>query len=189
MINDHDINNCIKTLRDDGVILHPTDTIWGLGASILSQKGYEKIYKIKGRDRSQPLIVLVSDITMLQAYVKNIHPRIDNLLTHFDRPLTVVYSEVHGIPEYALSADKSLAIRIVKDPHCAMIIKELDVPIVSTSANISGNPFPKSFQEVSLAIRDKVDYISNHLQDEVIENDPSIIVSYDSAGDLTFLRS
>ncbi|MBK8778456.1 MAG: L-threonylcarbamoyladenylate synthase [Saprospiraceae bacterium] len=136
-----EINTAVDILLDGGVILYPTDTIWGLGSDILHQEAVEKIYSLKKRERWQPLILLVSSIDMLKSYAINIHPRLENLLNVHGQPLTVIYDQVMGIPSYLRAKNGSVGIRICTDPYCIQLIEALGRPITSTSANLSGQPF------------------------------------------------
>lgn len=183
------LTDIINTLEQDGVLLHPTDTIWGLACSMNSESAVDKIYKIKNRERNKPLILLVSDHEMLHRYVPEIHPRIDNLLYHFTRPLSVIYKKHTGIPTYLLSEDGSIAIRIVCDDYCKEIINELGHPIVSTSANTAGHPTPQTRNDIESSILKSVDFVSEYRKDEIIDELPSVLISCNKNGKIKFIRS
>lgn len=179
----------VPLLRENGVILHATDTVWGLAASAFSKEGINKIYDIKNRDRSKPLLLLVSDLSMLKAYIEDIHPRIETLLSYHTRPLTVIYDNVINIPDHALAPDGTVGIRIVKDEFCRSLIKALGHPIVSTSANISGEQIPEKLDEISVKIKNAVDHIADHRSDESLIAEPSVIIRYNHKGHIDFIRS
>ncbi|MEP7324185.1 MAG: L-threonylcarbamoyladenylate synthase [Saprospiraceae bacterium] len=183
-----DILGAIEILKRGGVILYPTDTIWGLGCDILSEEGVEKIYRIKRRDRSSPLILLVSSIEMLKEYVPVIHPRLENLLAFHEKPVTVIYDRVVQLPSYLKSKDGSIGIRITREPYSQALIESLTRPITSTSANISGHPFPKYFGEVQSDILQQVDYISQCGRESREEREPSVVMKIDVNGELDFVR-
>lgn len=183
------IMDAVSILTNDGVLLHATDTVWGLAANAFSEKGIEKIYSIKKRDRDKPLILLVSDLAMLKTYIPDLHPRIETLLAFHERPLTIVFKKSVHLPEYILGADKSIAIRIVQDELTASIIKALGKPIASTSANISGDPIPHTLAEISPSLKSHVDLIIEERAHEILDGPPSVIISYTKKGKIQFIRS
>jgi len=188
MLFDDKLSDIIRTLENDGVLLHPTDTVWGLAGSVFSEKAIEKIYALKKRDRSQPLLLLVDSLQMLKKYVPHIHPRIETLLHFHKKPLTVIYPEVKSVPKFARAKDNSVAIRIIQDQYCNQIIKLLGNPMVSTSANISGQPFPKSFAEIDPSIIEAADFVSLYRRSEKISASPSVMINYNDDGEINFLR-
>jgi len=182
------LNQMLEVLMDSGLILYPTDTIWGIGCDACNPVAIERIYNLKRRDRSKPFVLLVDSIDMLKKYVAQVHPRIETLLSYHSRPLTVIYEEGINLPINAMSATKSVAIRIVQDGFCKELLKALDRPLIATSANISEQPFPGNFGEISSEVIQGVDYIVHHRREEKTLNSPSVIVKYDKKGDLVFLR-
>lgn len=188
MVYDDKMHHIIDTLEDGGVLLYPTDTIWGLGCHIQKPEAVERIYAIKNRPRNKPLLLLVDSLEMLLQYV-DIHPRIETLLLHHVRPLTIIYPKTKNIPQSLLAEDQSIAIRIVQDPYVQQIIRLLGSPITSTSANLSGRPFPKAFADIPTAITDAVDYACLHRRDEVVDEPPSVMVSYNEKGDINIIRA
>lgn len=175
------------TLTNGGLILYPTDTIWGIGGNALNVKTVEKIYKVKKRPRELPFILLVDSIEMLKKYVF-IHPRLETLLSFHEKPLSIVYSEVRDLPAEVLSENGSIAMRVTLDPFCKEIITLLGNPIVSTSANVNGDEFPKHFHEVSSQIIRNMDYIVQYRQNDFSENLPSVLAEFNRKGELSFLR-
>ncbi|MDG2450233.1 MAG: L-threonylcarbamoyladenylate synthase [Saprospiraceae bacterium] len=178
------INN---TLTSGGIILYPTDTIWGIGCDVFQLEAVEKIYNIKKRPRELPFVLLVSSIEMLKTYA-NIHPRLETLMVYHKKPLTLIYEEVDSLPESILSEDGTIAMRVANDPFCQLIIEELGSPLVSTSANLSGQQFPKHFDEVTGDILRHMDYIVQHRQDDKEERLPSVMAEFNKKGELLFIR-
>lgn len=155
------INESLKILQEGKIILYPTDTVWGIGCDATNEKAVADIYKIKKREESKSLIVLVDSIEMLKKYV-SVPEIATDILQKSEKPTTIIYKNPVGIAKNIINKDdNTLAIRIVQDAFCELLIKNFDKPIVSTSANISGNSTPKSFLEIEKPILDSVDYIVN----------------------------
>ena len=188
MVHNSEIIQISKLLLEDKVIICPTDTIWGLSCSVMSESATNRIYEIKKRRKDKPFILLVSDIEMLKRYVSNLHPRIETLLSYHKKPLTIVYSTPRFIPKYALANDGSIGIRIVKNDFCASIIRELRVPLVSTSANYSYQTTPSNFRNIDINLLKEVDYVSHYGREDDISNEPSVIIKYDEEGAIEILR-
>ena len=161
------IDIVINDLNNKLTILYPTDTVWGLGCDATNELAVNKIYKIKHRAESKSLIILVNSIDMLQQYVEHVPQEALDLLKEAKRPTTIVYPRPKNLAKNVVAADNTVAIRIVKHEFCENLIKEFGKPIVSTSANISGQPTPKSFGEISQAILDSVDYVVALQQDSI----------------------
>jgi L-threonylcarbamoyladenylate synthase len=178
----------VSTLEKGGIVLHPTDTIWGLGCDAFNEKAIEKIYKLKKRPLSSPLIVLVESLEMLKLYAPRIHPRVETLLSLHMKPLTIVYPNVKGFPDILYSEKKTVAIRVVQDAFCQAMIREFGKPIVSTSANLTGEPWPRGFGEINSEIIKGVNYVVRHRREEKVTGTPSVIATYNSKGNLSFLR-
>ncbi len=184
-----DLDDISSILSDDGVILHPTDTIWGLGCSVKSRVAIERIYKIKKRPADKPCLLLVNSIEMLKNYVDDIHPRIETLLTYHNKPLTIIYPNGKNVPDKLLNEDGNIAIRLVHHTLTRNIINHTGAPIVSTSANFSGADFPNSFDEIDPALFELVDYTSYQERNSKAPATPSVIASYNEKGDLVFIRN
>jgi len=183
-----ELDDVIATLENGGVILYPTDTIWGLGCDALDVTAIERIYAIKKRPLSAPLLILVDSIEMLKRYAPRIHPRVETLLSMHKQPLTVVYPHVKGLPEILYSKEKTVAIRVASDAFCQEMINRFGRPVISTSANTSGEPWPKGFGEISSEIIKEVNYVVRYRREEKNTGEPSVIAKYNSKGNLTFLR-
>ncbi len=188
MLFDDKLSDIIRTLESDGVLLHARDTVWGLACSALSEKGIEKIYQIKRRNRSKPILMLVDSIDMIKKYVPHIHPRIETLLLFHKKPLTIVFPDVINLPDYALANDKSAAMRITYDVYTNHLIKLLGNPLMSTSANVSNRPIARSFQQVPHDIVQSVDFVSKHRNNEELDGKLSVMINYNAEGEINFLR-
>lgn len=186
-----EIRAAIGQLQEGRVILYPTDTIWGLGCDPGNQNAVNRIFSIKKRDKNKPLIILVDTIERLRGLVPKIHPHLENILHFNERPLTIVFpgSTVRWA-DGITGENGSIAIRIVKNDFCREIIEGLDRPIVSTSANVSGTPFPKTFDDIDLQIKEEVDHVvSMNRVEDPDEAMPSLIAKYSSRQkELVFLR-
>jgi L-threonylcarbamoyladenylate synthase len=170
------------------VILYPTDTVWGIGCDAENAAAVQKIYKIKEREESKSMILLVADQQMLLHYVQSLPVDFEQLAARQERPTTYVFSEPKNLPEEVLSEDGTVAIRVTKDEFCHRLIRQIGRPLVSTSANISGEPTPRTFAEVSEIIKQRVDYIVPWRQEDVMESRPSRIVKMNPNGSQQVLR-
>ena len=179
----------LTALRQGDVILYPTDTIWGIGCDATNETAVHRISEIKSRQPERGYILLVDSLTMLKKYVGEIHPRVETLLAYHSRPLTIIYDESSGLASNVLAPDGSVGIRITQDPFCRELIKQLGKPIVSTSANQSGQPFPSHYGEVSSDILEKVDLVVKYKQDNKEHGEPSVIARFNpDQEELDFLR-
>ncbi|WP_440066799.1 L-threonylcarbamoyladenylate synthase [Tenacibaculum discolor] len=168
-------NSIIDALKTAKTVLYPTDTVWGLGCDATNEEAVKKIYKLKDREESKSLIILVSSVEMLEDYIENIPPKALEILKNVEKPTTVIYKNPRGLAPNTIASDNTIAIRIPQDEFCIQLIKEFGKPIVSTSANVSGEPTPKSFSEISQAILKSVDYVVNLHQDKVAEKSSTIL--------------
>jgi len=182
-----EIDNCIKVLKQGGLILYPTDTVWGLGCDAANFEAIEKLYKLKQRDESKAMICLVHDFKMLNQHVEEIPEVAYDILNYADKPTTIIYDNPIRISENLVADDNTLAIRMVKDEFCNPLIRKFRKPIVSTSANISGRPTPKSFKEIEDDILKGVDYVVN-LREEKKASKPSSIIKLSTDGKVQVIR-
>jgi L-threonylcarbamoyladenylate synthase len=185
---ENDILNCLETLKDGGIILYPTDTIWGIGCDATNSKAVEKIYRQKKRSDEKAMIVLVADEKQTLQHVANPDLAVFDWLKKNNKPTTVIYEGAIGISENLISDVGTIAIRICEDSFCKQLIKRFRKPIVSTSANISGQPAPKNFSEISQEIKSGVDYIVLWRQDDLSSGQPSSIIKWNKDGSVTVLR-
>lgn len=182
-----EIEQSLKSLMNNGIILYPTDTIWGIGCDATNQVSVEKVFQLKKRSESKSLILLVSDIEMLKQYV-TLPFGVEKKLNSFDKPTTVIYSNPKNIASNCIAADNTVAIRIVNSAFCQKLLKIFKKPIVSTSANVSGNPTPKSFIEIEDDILEGADYVVN-LPNHSSRNTPSSIIKVLNDGTIETIRA
>ncbi|MEM6721138.1 MAG: L-threonylcarbamoyladenylate synthase [Bacteroidota bacterium] len=182
-----EIQKTFDQLQAGNTILYPTDTVWGLGCDATNPEAVQKIYTLKNREESKALICLVSDTRMLERFIEDIPEVAYDLLEAADRPTTIIYDNPVGIAKNLVAADNTLAIRIPNDEFCQKLIRKFKRPIVSTSANISGQPTPKSYQEISADIRNGVDYVVN-LHSEKKNSKPSTIIQLRANGEIKIIR-
>ena len=180
--NEKKIEKIIKILERGGIILYPTDTIWGLGCDANNDNAIKKIYQIKKRIENKSLISLVSDKKMLKNYTNDI-PEFD-ITT---KPTTVIYGNVKNLSTKIITKERTAAIRITSDKFCKKLIKIFGNAIVSTSANISGDSTPRSFSEISNYIKKNVDYIVNLRLEDKMEI-PSSIIKINKDKSITKIR-
>lgn len=184
-----DIIQCLEVLQKGGIILYPTDTIWGLGCDATNLEAIKRIYKIKQRDDSKSLIVLLAEERSVLQYVAAPDLSVFDFLEEQKRPTTIVYEQAVGLPDNLIAADGSIAIRLTSDAFCRHLIKRFRKPIVSTSANISGSPSPQFFGEIDSIIKEQVDYIVNWRQDDRTPALPSQIIKCNNDGTRIVIRS
>ncbi len=179
-----------QMLKEEKVILYPTDTVWGLGCDAQSRDAVEKIYKIKACPKDHPCLLLVSDIEMLKHYVHPIPPKASNLIQYHERPLTIIYEHLRNLPDFLLAQDGSIGIRVTQDPFCQEFVRAFGGAILSTSAHIYGQDFPKSYQEISPEIIEAVDYVAQYRQEESSQDATlSTIVRISDRNELIFVRN
>lgn len=185
---ENDIVNSLNTLAAGGIILYPTDTIWGIGCDATNGEAVKRIYHLKKREEKKSMIILVDDENMINQYVSNPSQKILSYISSSEKPTTAIFKTAIHLPENMINEDGSIAIRIVKDDFCLQLIHRLQKPLVSTSANISGENFPQNFQEVSDEIKNGVDYIVQHRQNDFSKKSPSAIVKLNENSGLEFIR-
>lgn len=183
-----EVEAALNVLRRGDVILYPTDTIWGLGCDATNEAAVRRIYDIKQRDDSKSLIILVAEERDIMHYVAAPDLAVFEFLAEQERPTTIIFDNAVNLPENLVAEDGSIAIRVVKDDFCRHIIKRLRNPIVSTSANISGQPSPRYFDEVSEEIKLAVDHIVGWRQGDKTPSQPSQIIRWKEDGTLEYIR-
>lgn len=184
----NDIESCLEKLHAGGLILYPTDTVWGIGCDATNAEAVARIYQLKRREDSKAMIVLVADERDILRYVTQPELQIFDYIKGVNRPTTVIYEGAVELAENLPAADGSIAIRICEDPFCRNLIKRFQKPIVSTSANISGYPSPQCFSDIEPVIVDGVDYVVKYRQDDTEYHQPSSIVKWGKDGTLTIIR-
>jgi len=183
-----EIHSALPILINQKTLLYPTDTVWGIGCDATSEEAVAKIFEIKQRSESKSLVILVDSFEMLKKYVPKVSEAVLALLSKTTNPTTIIYDNPVGLAKNVVAADNTVAIRIVQNEFCRELIRLFGKPIVSTSANISGNPTPKSFAEIEPSILDSVDYVVNLHREEVNEKS-STILKIDEKGTITVLRN
>lgn len=183
-----EIKSIVETLRSGGVIAYPTDTIWGLGCDATNQEAVEKIYQIKQRSDAKALLTLVDNENRLAQYIEEVPEVAWQLLEVADKPLTIIYPGARNLAPNLLAEDGSIGIRIPKDDFCQKLIQQFRKPIVSTSANLSGQPAPSFFDEISEEILSQVDYVVEYRQDDKTPCQASGIIKLGLGGEITIIR-
>jgi len=182
-----EIENAIKVLKRGGLILYPTDTVWGIGCDATNAEAVDKVYALKKRADSKSLICLVSDFKMLNMYVEDVPEVAYDILKYAAKPTTVIYDDPIRVPVNLIADDNSLAFRVVRNDFCTPLLRKLRKPIVSTSANISGEKTPLTFKEISKEILEGVDYVVN-LPNSRLTKKPSAIIKLKNNGSVQVIR-
>jgi L-threonylcarbamoyladenylate synthase len=183
-----DLRKCIEILWEGGLILYPTDTIWGIGCDATNDIAVKKIFELKKRSDRKTLIVLVAEERDILKYVSSPDWNIFNFLKTTQKPTTIIYEGAIGLAENVIDTEGRAAIRIVKEIFCKQLIKQFGRPIVSTSANMSGQSTPQLFDDISEEIKNGVGYVVSYRRDEQIKHEASSILKFEKNGSLTVLR-
>ncbi len=158
------IKKALQVLRDGGVILYPTDTIWGIGCDATNDEAVNRIYEIKKRSDKKSMLVLLDSVAKLERYVKNVPDLAYDLIEMSEKPLTIIYDQSKGLSPNVSKVDQSIGIRITSEAFSKKLIERFGRPIISTSANVSGELSPSCFSEVSDVIKEAVDYVVEYRQ-------------------------
>ena len=183
-----DIENSLQVLKTGGIIIYPTDTVWGIGCDATNEKAVEKIYQLKNRSDEKAMIVLVADEKDILNHVAAPDLSVFDYLEKTKKPTTVIYGGAIGFADNLIGMDGSIAIRICQENFCRQLIKRFRKPIVSTSANISGEQVAKIFTEISDEIKRGVDYIVNYRQNDKKIAEPSSLIKWNN-GVVEILRN
>lgn len=186
---EQEVEAALQALEEGKVILYPTDTIWGLGCDATNAAAVEKIYSIKKRPGSKSMIVLVAEERDILKYIAAPDPSVFDFIAEQTRPTTVIFDHAIGLAENLLAEDGSVAIRIVQDEFCRHLVKRLRRPIVSTSANISGENSPRFYKEISPAILNAVDHVVKWRQEDENAAAPSRIIRWLGGGEYRVIRN
>jgi L-threonylcarbamoyladenylate synthase len=184
---ENDIVQCLKVLHGGGLILYPTDTVWGIGCDAINKEAVEKVFRLKQRPDQKAMIVLVADERDILQYVAGPDPGIFSYLEQTTRPTTVIYDGAIGLAENLLGEDGSIGIRICQEQFCRHLIRRFRKPLVSTSANISGAAVNKTFATIPHEIIEGVDYVVNYRRDDHTETLPSAVIRWNN-GKVEILR-
>jgi L-threonylcarbamoyladenylate synthase len=184
-----DINRAWKVLEGGGLILYPTDTIWGIGCDATNEEAVKKVYAMKEREDSKSMLVLIDTEIRLQQYIKEVPEIAWELLEAANKPLTIIYPGAKNLASNLVAEDGSIGIRIPDDDFCSRLIAKFKKPIVSTSANLSNERSPQTFHEISERIKSRVDYIVSYRQGNAKAGNPSSIIKLELNGEFSILRN
>lgn len=183
-----EIEKALAILKNGGVILYPTDTVWGLGCDATNEEAVAKIAKIKGRAEDKSFIILLDTDNKLQSYVNDVPDVAYDLIEYAENPLTIIFSNAKNLAKNVINSDGSVGIRIVKHDFCQQLLQRFRKPITSTSANISGQPTAALFDEISEEIKEAVDLVVDLEQDIRTRKKPSTIMKLGPDGQFSFIR-
>ncbi|UNY97568.1 threonylcarbamoyl-AMP synthase [Zhouia spongiae] len=183
----NEIQQALEALNNGGLILYPTDTVWGIGCDATNPEAVKKVYELKQREDSKALICLVSDIRMLEKFIFEVPEVAYQLIEATDKPTTIIYDKPINIADNLIAPDRTLAVRVASDEFCQRMIRQFKRPLVSTSANISGRPTPQSYSEINPEILKGVDYVVNLHRDKKC-NKPSTIIKIGNNGVFKIIR-
>ena len=183
-----DIKKALNVLKSGGVILYPTDTIWGIGCDATNAEAVKKVYEIKQRSDTKSMLVLLDNPAYLSFYIEKVPDIANELIDVTDKPLTIIYPGAKNLASNLIAADGTIGIRVVNDDFCKKLISQFKKPIVSTSANISEKPSPSNFSEIDNAIIEAVDYVVEWRQDDYTKCTPSGIIKLGVNGEIQIIR-
>lgn len=185
---DEEIRNAMEVLRSGGIILYPTDTIWGIGCDATNIDAVKKIYELKQRLDSKSMLVLVDNPGKIQSYVEEMPDMAWDLIEFSDKPLTIIYSGAKNLANNLMGEDGSIGIRVTNEAFSKKLCERFRKPIVSTSANMSGMPSPENFKDIFDEILNGVDYIVDFRRNETSKSKPSSIIKLDKGNVVTVIR-
>lgn len=188
MKTEDDIKKAVEVMRNGGIILYPTDTIWGIGCDATNRDAVERIYKLKRRDDHKAMIGLVDSDARLQRYVRNVPEVAWDLLELAEKPTTVILDNAVNLADNLIADDGSIAMRITKEPFSKELCYRFQKPIVSTSANISGEPAAQNYMDISEEILNGVDYVCWSRRQEHKPHNPSSIIKLSENGEVKIIR-
>jgi L-threonylcarbamoyladenylate synthase len=183
-----DIKNALEILKSGGIILYPTDTIWGIGCDATNAEAVKRIYEIKKREDSKSMLVLMENPALLERYVDDVPEVAWDMIEITTTPLTVIYSNAKNLAKNLIAEDGSVGIRFTKEEFTSKLLQRFRRPLVSTSANISGEKSAAFFDEISEEIKNAVDYVVEFRQDDLTPAQPSSIIKLGSGGRIDIIR-
>lgn len=188
MKTEEDIRNAVEVMKKGGVILYPTDTVWGIGCDATNEEAVARIYKIKRREESKAMICLVDNDNRIQRYVRNVPEVAWDVMNLSTKPTTVILDGANGLAKNLIAEDGSIAMRITKEEFSKELCYRMQKPIVSTSANISGEPAAQNYRDISEEILAAVDYVCYARRNEHKPHQPSSIIRLRPDGEVTIIR-
>jgi L-threonylcarbamoyladenylate synthase len=188
MFEQEDLKKALDVLRQGGVILYPTDTIWGLGCDATNPDSVKRIFELKKREDAKSMLVLIENPNMLNSYVREVPEVAWQLLEVADKPLTIIYPGAKNLAINLIASDGSIGIRVTSELFTEHLIQRLRRPIVSTSANLAGKPTPQNFIEIDEEIKTAVDYVVQYRQHEKTRTSPSSIIKLGTGGQIEIIR-
>lgn len=183
-----DIKAALEVLQNGGVILYPTDTIWGIGCDAGNEEAVKRIYEIKNRIDSKSMLVLMENAALLERYVDEVPEIAYDLIELTDKPLTIIYDGAKNLAKNLIAEDGTIGIRITTEAFSSDLIRRFKRPVVSTSANVSGKPSPACFDEISQEIVDAIDYVVKYRQNDTQKAIPSSIMKLGRGGEIKIIR-
>ena len=183
-----DLQKCLTVLKNGGKILYPTDTVWGIGCDATNEAAVESIYKLKQRSEQKSMIIFLEDETRIIDFARTPNNKINIIITELKKPITVIYSNAKNLASNLINEDGTIAIRIPSDEFCNQLLKAFGKPIVSTSANISGEKTAANFKEISKLIKENVNYVCAYRQDDKSIAKPSKIVKWNYYDSIEVIR-
>ena len=183
-----DLAKAVEVLRAGGIILYPTDTIWGLGCDATNVAAVKRIYEIKQREDSKSMLVLMENPNLLNSYMAEVPEIAWELIEVTDQPLTIIYPKAKNLAANLLASDGSVGIRITNEAFSQQLVQRFRKPIVSTSANISGQKSPQNYTEISEEVKKSVNYIVTYRQDDFSRSKPSSIIKLGVGGQIEIIR-
>ncbi|NEW81978.1 MAG: threonylcarbamoyl-AMP synthase [Mariniphaga sp.] len=183
-----DIVKAVEVLRSGGIILYPTDTIWGIGCDATNAAAVKRIYEIKQREDTKSMLVLMENPNLLNSYISEVPEIAWELIEVADTPLTIIYPGAKNLAVNLVANDGSIGIRITNEAFTQQLIQRFRKPVVSTSANISGQKSPQNFAEISEEIKKSVDFIVKFRQDDLTRSNPSGIIKLGVGGQIEIIR-
>ncbi len=185
---EEDLKKALEVLKKGGVILYPTDTIWGIGCNATNEEAVARIYQIKKRSDTKSMLVLMENASLLERYVEEVPSIAYDLIEVTDKPMTIIYPGAKNLAPNLIAQDGTIGIRITSESFTRQLIQRFRKPIVSTSANISGEPSPATFADITESLRQAVDYVVRYRQDDLTPASPSSIIKLGVGGQIEIIR-
>lgn len=183
-----DLNRALEALNKGEIILYPTDTIWGIGCDATNNMAVMKIFEIKDREDTRQMLILIDDAANIKNYVKTVPDIVFDFIESAKRPLSIIFQNAINLAPSLIGHDQTIGIRVVQDEFCKELIRRLGKPIVSTSANVSGNTPPVNFSKIDERIKESVDYIVRWRQDDLTPSSPSDVIKFGEDGEIIKIR-